>query len=74
MLKKRSISIAGHATSLSLEDPFWQALKDIAKQRDLTLPKLVEEIDEARIEDAVDINLSGALRVYCLEYYRHKDV
>lgn len=60
-VRKRSIVIAGHATSVTIEDPFWDALKSIAVQRGLTLPKLIEDIDEKR-----GTNLSSALRLFVL--------
>jgi predicted DNA-binding ribbon-helix-helix protein len=60
---KRSLSIAGHATSISLEEPFWQALKRIAEGRGLTLAALVAEIDGRRART----NLSSALRIHVLE-------
>lgn len=61
MLKKRSILIAGHATSVSLEPEFWDALKDIAEIRCLSLNQLVAEIDQGRSG-----NLSSAIRVFVL--------
>lgn len=61
MLKKRSIVIAGHATSVSLEPEFWDALKDIAEKRALSLNQLVAEIDQGR-----EGNLSSAIRVFVL--------
>ena len=64
--RKRSLTIAGHRTSVSLEDPFWQALKDIAAERGLPLAALIAEIDDAR----GDINLSSALRVHVLAHFR----
>ena len=63
---KRSIRIAGHRTSLSLEAPFWDALKGIAGARGLSLAALVGEIDAGRGRQ----NLSGAIRVYILEKAR----
>ena len=63
---KRSIVIAGHRTSVSLEDAFWRALKDIAAERGLSLARLVVQIDAARGE----ANLSSALRVFALEQAR----
>jgi len=60
-LKKRSIVIAGHATSVSLEEEFWTALKDIADKRQCSVNRLVAEIDGARAG-----NLSSALRVFVL--------
>src|SRR5262249_35740785 len=63
---KRSIVIAGHKTSVSLEDAFWQGLKQIAGQRDLTLSDLVATIDTERRQG----NLSSAIRLFVLDYYR----
>lgn len=59
---KRSIVVAGHRTSISLEDAFWRPLKDIAAQRSVSLAALVAEIDAAR----GDANLSSAIRVFVL--------
>lgn len=67
MLKKRSIVIAGHATSVSLEPQFWDALKDIAEMRGLSLNQLAAEIDLGR-----QGNLSSAIRVFVLEYLQKK--
>ena len=58
---KRSVLIAGHATSVSLEEPFWRELKAIAKTRKLSLNRLITEIDSDNPE-----NLSSALRCYVL--------
>ena len=63
---KRSLSVAGHRTSVSLEDAFWTALRDIADARGLPLAGLVAEIDRARGE----ANLSSAIRVHVLAFYR----
>jgi predicted DNA-binding ribbon-helix-helix protein len=63
---KRSIVIAGHKTSVSLEDAFWQALKDIAIARQLTLSDLVASIDTERRHG----NLSSAIRLFVLEHYQ----
>jgi predicted DNA-binding ribbon-helix-helix protein len=64
---KRSLDIAGHRTSVSLEAPFWEALADIAKERKLSLAALVAEIDRRR---APETNLSSAIRVFVLARYR----
>jgi predicted DNA-binding ribbon-helix-helix protein len=61
-LLKRSVTIAGHATSISLENAFWVRLKEIAALKDSSLNQLVSEIDKTRTG-----NLSGAIRVYILE-------
>jgi predicted DNA-binding ribbon-helix-helix protein len=63
---KRSIVIAGHKTSVSLEDAFWKGLKDIAGGRDTTLSDLVASIDSERKHG----NLSSAIRLFVLDYYR----
>lgn len=63
---KRSIVIAGHKTSVSLEDAFWTGLKEIAGKRDLTLSDMVAAIDQDRRHG----NLSSAIRLFVLDYYR----
>jgi predicted DNA-binding ribbon-helix-helix protein len=63
---KRSIVIAGHKTSVSLEDAFWQGLKEIAVLRQMTLSDLVASIDTDRRHG----NLSSAIRLFVLDYYR----
>ena len=63
---KRSIVIAGHKTSVSLEDAFWKGLKEIATGREMTLSDLVASIDTDRRYG----NLSSAIRLFVLEYYR----
>lgn len=65
-MKKRSVRIAGHATSITLEDEFWDALKTIADNRNLSLNDLIAEIDTAR----GDSNLSSAIRVFILKTYK----
>jgi predicted DNA-binding ribbon-helix-helix protein len=63
---KRSIVIAGHKTSVSLEDAFWQGLKQIAAERTMTLSDMVASIDTDRRHG----NLSSAIRLFVLDYYR----
>ena len=63
---KRSIVIAGHKTSVSLEDAFWSELKDIAEQKDQTLSSVVGEIDTRRLQG----NLSSAIRLFVLDNAR----
>ena len=63
---KRSIVLAGHKTSVSLEDEFWNGLKEIAGRRLMTLSTLVDSIDAQRQHG----NLSSALRLFVLEFYR----
>lgn len=64
---KRSIVIAGHKTSVSLEDAFWDSLKEIAAARDETLSDVVAGIDGARSQG----NLSSAIRLYVLDHFRN---
>ena len=72
-MKKRSVSIAGHATSITLEDEFWDAVKVIANKRGTTVPLLIGEIDEARMKQASPPNLSSAIRLYVLAFYQDKN-
>lgn len=65
---KRSVTIAGHSTSVSLEEPFWQELKRMAGERKVSLAALVAEIDESRSVD----NLSSALRLAVLDDLRQR--
>lgn len=62
ILKKHSIVIAGHQTSITLENIFWNQLKTLARTRNISLSTLVAEIDVQR-----DVNLSSAIRVYVLK-------
>jgi predicted DNA-binding ribbon-helix-helix protein len=63
---KRSIVIAGHKTSASLEDAFWRGLKEIASARHVTLSALIAGIDSGRGGG----NLSSAIRLFVLDHYR----
>ena len=63
---KRSIVVAGHKTSVSLEDAFWNGLKEIAGGRHITLSELVAAINSGRQHG----NLSSAIRLFVLDFYR----
>jgi predicted DNA-binding ribbon-helix-helix protein len=65
-ISQRSIVIAGHTTSVSLEDEFWNSLKEIARERNMTLQELVGAIDA----DRQHANLSSAIRLFVLGVYR----
>jgi predicted DNA-binding ribbon-helix-helix protein len=65
---KRSIVIAGHKTSVSVEDEFWNSLKEIAGERGMTLGALVAAIDG----DRQHANLSSAIRLFVLGFYRDR--
>ena len=64
---KRSVMIAGHATSISLEPIFWDALKAAAQEEGVPLSALVARIDAARVEQRDPPNLGSALRVWLFE-------
>jgi predicted DNA-binding ribbon-helix-helix protein len=66
LVVKRSIVIAGHKTSVSLEDAFWKELREIADRRHSTLSDLVGAIDAERQHR----NVSSAIRLFVLSYYR----
>ncbi len=65
---KRSVRIAGHSTSVSLEDEFWQALRAIARVRQLSLSALLTEVDRNR----QGRSLASACRIYVLRYFQEK--
>ena len=67
-IKKRSVKISGHSTSITIEDEFWAALKDIAAENKTSLNKLISDIDENESEG----NLSSALRLYVLRNLQTK--
>ena len=66
---KRSVSISGHRTSISLEQPFWEALKEIACTLDVSVNELVRRID---VERDAEGNLSGAVRVFVLAHFKSR--
>jgi len=66
-LIKRSLTIAGHRTSITLEQPFWDALKELACSEDVSVSELVRRIDTSKSKDS---NLSSAVRVHILENLR----
>jgi predicted DNA-binding ribbon-helix-helix protein len=68
LVAKRAISIRGQNSSVSLEEPFWSGLKEIAAERSVSLDQLVAQIDEARNT----FNLSSAIRQFVLAYYQQR--
>ena len=64
---KRSLTLRGHRTSVSLEKEFWDAFRDIAAAQDIPINALAAQIDEARGTDA---GLASAIRVYVLNHYK----
>ncbi len=67
MLIKRSMTIAGHRTSLALEPEFWDVLDRRAREEALSLPTLIARIDAERAADAPDRPLASAVRVFALK-------
>ena len=68
-LRKRSVVIAGHSTSLTLEEAFWQDLRTVARRRGLSLNALVASVDAER-----QGNLSSALRLFIRDCYRRGEL
>lgn len=64
---KRSFTIAGHRTSISLEAPFWEALKAAAAEERIPIAKLIARIDQGRGGGG----LSSAVRIWILQHYRN---
>lgn len=69
--KKRSLTLKGHRTSVSLEDDFWRAFQEIAGERKQAVNALAAEIDETR---GGDMGLASALRLFILRHYRERAV
>ena len=67
---KRSIVVAGHKTSVSLEEAFWNGMKKISALRNMTLSELVGEIDGNRQQG----NLSSAIRLFVLDYFKNRTI
>jgi predicted DNA-binding ribbon-helix-helix protein len=65
---KRSIVVAGHKTSVSLEEAFWNGMKEISGERNMTLSELVGEIDGKRQQG----NLSSAIRLFVLDHFKNR--
>ena len=68
LVVKRSVVVAGHKTSVSLEDPFWKSLKEIATSCEMSLSDLLAAIDSGRYHG----NLSSAIRLFVLNFYREQ--
>jgi predicted DNA-binding ribbon-helix-helix protein len=66
---KRSLTLRGHRTSVSLEDAFWQAFRDIAEERGVPLNALAAEIDAAR---DLETGLASAIRLFVLAHFRDR--
>ncbi|AQS48050.1 MULTISPECIES: ribbon-helix-helix domain-containing protein [Thioclava] len=69
--KKRSLTLGGHRTSVTLEDEFWRAFRDIAHEKSLGLNELAAEID---VDRGTETGLATAIRLYVLAYYRARAI
>ena len=72
-MRKRSITLKGHRTSVSLEPEFWRALEEIADDESVSLPSLIARIDRERMEGAPPSGLASALRVFVLNRSRARE-
>ena len=68
-IRKHSVVVSGHLTSVTVEDAFWAALQEIAESRGVSINQLVSEIDRSR-----DGNLSSAIRVFILQWVKGRKV
>jgi predicted DNA-binding ribbon-helix-helix protein len=66
-MRKRSIAINGHRTSISLEPAFWAALERLARRDGRSLPSLIADIDRGRLKETPAPGLASALRLYALD-------
>lgn len=73
-MRKRSISIKGHRTSILLEPEFWDILDKAAEQRAMSLPSLIADVDRARLKAAPAPGLASALRIFALAEARRLGV
>ncbi len=67
---KRSLTLRGHRTSVSLEEEFWQAFREIAAAKSKPINALAAEID---VERGMETSLASAIRLYVLRHYRDRD-
>ena len=69
-MRKKSISLKGHRTSIALEPVFWEELEEAAKEAALTLPALIDGVDRRRLTQTPAPGLASALRVYVVNRLR----
>lgn len=69
-LRKHSLTLSSHRTSISLEEPFWLAFCEIAEARGVSVNALAGQIDATRLDAPQPLNLSSAIRVFVLEQVR----
>ena len=74
MIRRYSVTLNGHRTSISLEPEFWALLRQVAEQDGLSLAALIQTIDDKRLDTSQPCGLSSALRVYLLQYLQNREV
>ena len=74
MIKRYSVTLHGHRTSVSLEPEFWALLKQVAEQNGLSLAALIQSIDDERLKTGMPSGLSSALRLYLLQHLQNRQV
>ena len=74
MMKRYSVTLHGHRTSVSLEPEFWALLKQVAERNGLSLAALIQSIDDERLNADLRSGLSSALRVYLLQHLQNREV
>ena len=73
-MKRYSVTLHGHRTSVSLEPEFWALLKQVAERNGLSLAALIQSIDDERLNAGLRSGLSSALRVYLLQHLQNREV
>ena len=71
-MKRYSVTLHGHRTSVSLEKEFWVVLKHAAEQKGLSVAALIQNIDDERLNAGLPSGLSSALRIYLLQYLQNR--
>ncbi len=73
-MKRYSVTLHGHRTSVSLEKEFWVVLKQAAEQKGLSVAALIQNIDDERLNAGLPSGLSSALRIYLLQYLQNQKI
>ena len=74
MIRRYSVTLHGHRTSISLEPEFWALLRQVAEQDRLSLATLIQNIDDKRLNANLPSGLSSAVRVYLLQYLQNRQL
>ena len=74
MIRRYSVTLHGHRTSISLEPEFWGLLRKVAEQDGISLAALIQTIDDERLNSSLPSGLSSALRVYLLQYLQNQQI